>query len=167
MLEDVKRWYAVHTRSRHEKAVAEQLCLRQLECFVPLREVLSQWKDRRKLVQFPVFPGYVFVRTRIEDSRLEIVKVKSVVRVLGFNGKPAPIPEEQIEAVRELVYSRLPFDPHPEILAGDRVRITRGPLRGMVGILVEKKNRYRFVLNIDLIQQAISCEVDADAVERL
>lgn len=162
---DSIQWYAVHTRPRHEKVVAEQLVRRDIECFLPLREVLSRWKDRRKRVQFPLFPGYLFVHAEIRKSRLDILKVDSVVRILGFNGKAEPVPTDQIEAVKKLVYSTLPYDPFPHLAVGDRVRIVKGPLRGLVGVLVEKKNRYRFVLNIDLIQQSVSCEIDACDVE--
>lgn len=167
LISELIQWYAVHTRPRHEKVVAEQLVRRDIECFLPLREVLSRWKDRRKMVQFPLFPGYLFVHAEIRKSRLDILKVDSVVRILGFNGKAEPVPTEQIEAVKKLVYSTLPYDPFPHLAVGDRVRIVKGPLRGLVGILVEKKNRYRFVLNIDLIQQSVSCEIDACDVESI
>ena len=160
-------WYAVHTRPRHEKVVAEQLCRRNIECFLPLREVLSRWKDRRKRVQFPLFPGYLFVYTEISGSRLDIIKVDSVVRILGFNGKAEPVPAGQIESVKNLVYSKLPLDPYPHLAVGNRVRIIKGPLRGLVGVLVEKKNRFRFVLNVDLIQQSVSCEIDSCDVESI
>lgn len=166
-ISDPLSWYAVHTRPRHEKVVAEQLCRRNIECFLPLREVLSRWKDRRKRVQFPLFPGYLFVHADIRSSRLDIIKVDSVVRILGFNGQAEPVPADQIEAVKKLVYSTLPYDPFPHLAVGDRVRIVKGPLRGLVGILIEKKNRYRFVLNVDLIQQSVSCEIDSCDVESI
>jgi len=154
-------WYAVTTRSRHEKVVAEQLWQRQIECFLPLREVLSKWKDRRRKVQFPLFPGYLFVRVPMARRRLDILKTPSVVRIVGFEGDPAPIPENEVEAVKRLVFSTLPFDPYPYLNSGDRVEIVRGPLRGLQGVLIEKKGIHRFVLSVDLIQQAVSCQIDA------
>ena len=166
-MDEEPRWYAVATRSRHEKVVAEQLWQKQIECFLPLREVLSRWKDRRKKVQFPLFPGYLFVRTPIKERRLDVLKVPSVVRVIGFNGIPEPIPEEQIQSVKTLVFSQLPFDPFPYLHEGDLVEITHGPLRGLVGRLIEKKSKYKFVLSVDLIQQAVACEVDASDVRKL
>ena len=166
-MEDEPRWYAVATRSRHEKVVAEQLWQKQIECFLPLREVLSRWKDRRKKVQFPLFPGYLFVRVPVKERRLDILKVPSVVRVIGFNGIPEPIPEEQIQSVKTLVFSQLPFDPFPYLHEGDQVEIVHGPLRGLVGKLIEKKSKYKFVLSVDLIQQAVACEVDASDVSKL
>jgi transcription antitermination factor NusG len=167
MMESERRWYAVSTRSRHEKLVAEQLWLKEIECFLPLREVLSRWKDRRKLVQFPLFPGYLFVRVAVKERRLDILKVASVVRLVGLHGEPEPIPDEQIQAVQTLVFSKLPYDPFPYLNEGDLVEIIRGPLRGLFGRLVEKKSKYRFVLAVDLIQQAVSCEVDATDVRKV
>lgn len=161
------RWYALYTRSRHEKVVAEELVQREIESFLPFREVVSQWKDRRKSVQFPLFPGYLFARFPLRERRLDILKLSSVVRIIGFNGEPLPIPDEQVQAVKTLVFSTLPFDPHPYVAAGDRVRIIRGPLRGLTGFLAEKKTRCRFIVSVDLIQQAVACEVDAMAVEKI
>ncbi len=155
------RWYALTTRSRHEKVVAEQLWQKEIECFLPLREVLSRWKDRRKKVQFPLFPGYLFVHVPIQERRLDILKVPSVVRIIGFEGEPVAVPEGQLQAVKRLVFSTLPYDPYPYIVEGDRVEIVRGPLKGLPGILLEKKGAYRFILSIDLIRQAVACEVDA------
>ncbi len=167
MVEAESRWYAVYTRPRHEKVTAEELWQRQIECFLPLREVLSKWKDRKKRVQFPLFPGYLFVNTEMASHRIDVLRVPSVVRIVGFNGVPEPIPTEQIQAVKNLVFHQMEFDPYPYLHAGDRVRITRGPLRGVEGILLEKKNRYRFVLSIELIQQSVACEIDAADVEKI
>lgn len=163
----MKHWYAVYTKSRHEKVAAEELCHRGIEVFLPLRNVISKWKDRRKEVQFPLFPGYLFTHVNLQEKRLDILKVPAVVRIVGFNEEPEPIPEEQIQAVKTLVFSKLPYDPFPELVEGDRVRIRRGPLRGLVGYLVEKRNRYRFVIQIDLIRQAVACEIDAADVEKI
>ncbi len=154
-------WYAVATRSRHEKVAAEQLWQKEIECFLPLNEVLSKWKDRYKKVQFPLFPGYLFVHVPIRERRLDILKVPSVVRIIGFEGQPTSIPEAQLESVKRLVFSTLPYDPYPFLEVGDSVEIIQGPLTGLRGTLLEKKGIYRFILSIDLIQQAVSCEVDA------
>ena len=82
------KWYAAYTRSRHEKVVAEELWKKQIESFLPLREVISQWKDRRKKVQLPLFPGYLFVHVPLHEARLDILKVDSVLRIVGFNSQP-------------------------------------------------------------------------------
>ncbi|MFQ5801292.1 MAG: UpxY family transcription antiterminator [Candidatus Methylomirabilales bacterium] len=158
----VERWYALYTRPRHEKAVAEQLARRQLEAFLPFREVLSRWKDRRKLVQRPLFPGYVFVRTALTRKR-ELVSAEGVVCLVSFHGAPAPIPDEQVEAVRHLCETKLPCDPYPYLTEGRWVRVIRGPLAGLTGILIRKKSKHRLVISLDILQQSVAVEIDADS----
>ena len=97
----------------------------------------------------------------IQERRVDILKVSSVVRIIEFNGEPVAIPEVQVQAVKKLVFSTLPYDPYPYIGEGDQVEIVRGPLKGLHGLLIEKKGTYRFILSIDLIQQAVSCEIDS------
>lgn len=160
-------WYAVTTRSRHEKVVAEQLWQKEIECFLPLRAVLSKWKDRRKKVQFPLFAGYLFVNVLMTERRLDILKIPSVANIVGLNGHPLPIPKEQIDSVKRLVFSTLPYDPYPYIAEGTRVEIIRGALKGLQGILLEKKSDCRFILSVSLIQQAVSCEVNCHDVEKI
>ncbi len=156
------RWYALYTRPRHEKAVAEQLAGRQLEAFLPVREVLSRWKDRRKLVQLPLFPGYVFVRTPLTRKR-DVVRTDGVVYMVSFHGVPAPVPDEQIEAVKEICLTKLPCDPYPYLTEGRWVRVIRGPLNGLTGILVRKKGKHRLVISVDILQQSVAVEIDADS----
>jgi transcription elongation factor/antiterminator RfaH len=157
-----ERWYVLYTRPRHEKAVAEQLARRQVESFLPLREVLSRWKDRRKLVQLPLFPSYVFVRTTLMRKR-EVVSADGVVCMVNFHGTAAPIPDEQIEAVREICLTKLPCDPYPYLTEGRWVRVIRGPLGGLTGILVKKKGTHRLVISVDILQKSVSVEIDADS----
>ena len=167
MTESAAQWFAVYTRSRHEKVVAEELWNRSIESFLPLRQQVSIWKDRRKLVQLPLFPGYLFVKTNMNAHRLDILKVPSVVRIIGFAGTPEPIPDSQVSAVKSLVFHQMELDPYPYLTEGDPVRIVRGPLRDLEGRLIEKKNRFTFVIAIDLIQQAVACEIDAADVEKI
>ena len=155
------RWYALYTRPRHEKVVAEQLINREMEAFLPIREVLSRWKDRRKLVQLPLFPGYLFVRTSLTHKR-QVVSTDGVVCMVSFQGAPAPIPDEEIEAVREICLTKLPCDPYPYLTEGRWVRVVRGPLAGLSGILVRKKGKHRLVVSIDILQQSVAVEIDAD-----
>lgn len=167
MADSELKWYAVWARSRHEKIVAEELWRKQIEVFLPLYEKVSQWADRKKLIQWPLFPGYLFVHVPLRERRLDIITTQGVVKIVGLNGTPVDIPDQQIEAVKRFVFSTLPIDPYPYIGVGDRVRITRGPLRDLEGILIQKKNKYRFVLSVNLIMQAASCEIDACDVEKI
>ncbi len=157
-------WYAVYTVVRHEKTVASDLKKKQIETFLPLTEVVSQWKDRKKRVSLPLFPGYLFVNTTL-DYRLNILATPGIVRILGTSGTPAPIPDDQIESIRKLLDSKVPFDPHPYLREGKMVIVTHGPLQGIIGRIVERRGSNKLILSVDLIKRAISVEVDVEIVE--
>ncbi len=161
------RWYAVRTRSRHEKLVDRQLEARGIERFLPLVERRRRWADRWKTVSFPLFPGFCFARFPYQDheQRLRVLTTVGAVQLVGINGHPEPVPDEEIEAVRRLVTSVLPVDPHPYLAAGMEVEVIRGPLEGVRGILVRKTRRARLVVNVHLIRQAASVELDAEDVQ--
>lgn len=159
------RWYAVYTRSRHEKVVEEELQRKSIETFLPLREVLSQWKDRKQRVHIPLFTGYLFVHVPMQQRRLDIVKVPGVARIIGFDNRAEPIPDEQIQAIQTFLQTTIKYDPYPYVKVGQRVEIRRGALRGMQGILLKKKNKFKFILSVDLIQQSVALEIDASDVE--
>ncbi len=153
-------WYAIRTRSRHEKLVHQQLDSRRVEAFLPLVDRRRRWKDRWKTVSFPLFPGYCFARFPYED-RLSVVTAVGVVQILGINGIAIPVPDHEVEAVRQLVTCTLPLDPHPYLKEGMEVEVVRGSLAGVRGILIRKGARARLVVAISLIQQAASVELDA------
>ena len=153
-------WYALWTRSRHEQVVREQLEQKQVEAFLPTVTKWSRWKDRKKKIDWPLFPGYCFARFNPSD-RLPILKCSGVVSIISFEGEPAPIPEHEIDCIRQLVESDLAYDPCPLIREGMMVGVTHGPLRGVVGRLVRKGTHARLILSVDLIGQAVSVEVDA------
>jgi transcription antitermination factor NusG len=154
------KWYAVCTRSNHEKCAAAQLDQRSIEHFLPLYESVRKWKDRRKLLEFPLFPGYLFVRIPLQE-RLRVLLTPGVVRLVGFDNRPAAVPDEQIEALRTVSVHGVHSVPYPYLSVGRKVRITRGALIGMEGALVRKKGRVRLVLSIDLIRQSAMIEVDS------
>ena len=153
------KWYAVYTRSRHEKSVAEKLEEKRMEVFLPLRNVLRRWKDRRKEVAMPLFSGYVFVRIPY-SLRLPVLQTPGVVQILSEGNRPVPIPEEQISSIQKLVESGLTYDPYPYLKEGMFVRVIRGPLQGIEGILLEKRKKHVLVLSVDLIQQSAALQVD-------
>jgi transcription antitermination factor NusG len=157
-------WYAIRTRSRYEKLVYEQLASRRVEAFLPLVDRRRRWKDRWKMVSFPLFPGYCFAHFP-HQHRMSVVTAVGVVQILGVNGHAIPIPEHEIEAVRQLVTCTLPLDPHPYLREGMEVEVLRGPLAGVHGILVRKGRHARLVVAIHLIQQAASVELDAQDVQ--
>jgi transcription antitermination factor NusG len=152
-------WYAAYISANHEKRVAVQLGQRSVEHFLPLYESVRRWKDRRVKLQMPLFPGYVFVRLALRD-RLQVLQVPGVARLVGFHGKPAALPDEQIEALRNGLGNSLATEPHPYLTAGRRVRVLRGPLAGLEGAVVRRKKRVRFVISVELIQRAVAVEVE-------
>jgi transcription elongation factor/antiterminator RfaH len=158
------RWYAAYTRARHEKRIAEQLDLRQLEFFLPLYEKLSRWQDRRVRLELPLFPGYIFVRLALKE-RLAVLQVPGVVRLVGFGGLPAPLPEGQVETLRQALTEQLHAEPHPFLASGRRVRVRHGPLAGYEGILVRRKGNYRVVLAVDMILRSIIVDIEATDLE--
>jgi transcriptional antiterminator NusG len=154
------RWYALWTRSRHEQVVREQLEQKQVETFLPTVTRWSRWKDRKKKIDWPLFPGYCFARFNARE-RLPILKCTGVVNIISFEGEPAPIPEHEIDSIRTLIDSELAYDPCPMIREGMMVEVVHGPLKGVIGRLVRKGAHARLVLSVDLIGQAVSVEVDA------
>ena len=153
-------WYAIWTRSRHEKLVRDQLTQKQIDVFLPTITKWSRWKDRKKQVDWPLFPGYIFARFDAND-RLAVLKCGGVVAIVGADGTPSPIPEVEIRGIRTLVESELSYDPCPLIKEGTMVEVKHGPLKGVVGRLTRKGAHARLILSVDLIGQAVSVEVDA------
>jgi transcription antitermination factor NusG len=159
----------VHVKSRHEFQAAERLAGAGIETFLPAVEKLRNWKDRNKLIRFPLFPGYLFVHTEnSHQSQLAVVKTKGVVRLLGLvPGNPEPVPDEQILSLKKTIDLNIPLDPYPYLQKGQRVRIKRGPLAGVEGLLVEKSGMHKLVLSIDILCQSTSLTIQASEVERM
>jgi transcription antitermination factor NusG len=157
------RWYALRTKSRHEKLVRDQLEKQGIEPLLPTVRRLSQWKDRKKEVEVPLFSGYCFVRFS-REARLPVQQVSGVVEIVGSGSRPEPIPDEEIEALKTLMTSVLPYDPHPYLHEGMMVEVVRGPLQGVLGILLRKEKRHRLVIGVRLIQQAVAVEIDVGDV---
>jgi Transcription antiterminator len=158
------RWYAVWTRSRHEQVVRTQLDEKHVTAFLPTMTRWSRWKDRKKQIDVPLFPGYVFARFE-PGERLAVLKCSGVVSIVSFNGEPAPVPDHEIESIRTLVASTLPYDPCPTIKTGTLVEVSHGPLKGVIGRLTRKGTQSRLILSVDLIGQAVSVQVDAADVK--
>lgn len=153
-------WFAVWTRSRHESFVHQQLVGKGLDAYLPTVARWSHWKDRRKRIDWPLFPGYCFVRLGTGEARL-VTSCTGVVSLVGFDGGPVPVADEEILSVRRLVESELRFDPCPFVQEGDPVEVTRGPLRGVVGRLQRKGARERLMVSVGLIGQGLIVDVDA------
>jgi transcription antitermination factor NusG len=159
-------WFALYTRHQHEKAIARILSGKGLEVFLPLYNATRRWKDRTTHLALPLFPCYLFLRG-VQERRLEVMTTPGIVSILSINGEPAPIPESEIESVRRAVERGNRVEPHPFLRTGDRVRVISGPLEGLEGILVRRKNFYRLVLSVEILERSAAVEVDISSVERV
>jgi transcription antitermination factor NusG len=157
---DAEAWFAIWTRSRHEGRVRDQLAEKGIDAFLPTVARWSRWKDRKKKIDWPLFPGYCFARFDPAES-LPVLKCAGVVTLVSFNGRPAAIPDHEIDGVRTLLRTELKYDACPLIQEGQTVEVLSGPLRGVIGRLVRKGSHARLVISVGLIGQGVSVEVDA------
>jgi len=158
------QWYALYTSARHEKSVAQQIERRRVACFLPLYRSVRRWKDRRKELELALFPGYVFVHMPL-SNKLRVLEVPGVVRFVSFDGRPAALPAEEIEALRSRLSGSAKVEPHPYLRAGRRVRVHSGPFQGLEGIILRRKDRCRMIFSIDLIQRSLAIEIDEADLE--
>jgi transcription antitermination factor NusG len=160
------QWYAIRTRSRHEKMVSEQLELQGIENFLPLIKSTRKWTDRIKEVELPLFSGYTFVRiVPSSRERLRVLKTQGVAGFVGINNQGEPIPDSQIQDVRTLLANDVPFREHPYLRVGQRVRIRGGSLDGVEGILSVQNEDQSLVISLEPIQRSLSIRIQGYAVE--
>lgn len=159
-------WHALYTRHHHEKSVARTLAAKGFKVFLPLYAARRQWKDRTKIVTLPLFSCYVFIQDGLE-RRLEVVSTAGIHGYVCCGESLAVIPPREIAGIRQVVERCVKIEPHPFIHRGDRVRVKAGPLEGIEGILVRKKNFSRLVLTVELLGKSAAVEVDASIVERV
>ena len=167
MKRDAPGWYAAYVKHQHERKAADLLQGKGVEVLLPLQKVVHQWKDRKKTLSLPIFPSYLFVYTNLEHSKLQILSTPGIFSLVGSKDRASTIPLEEIESIRRLVASGQPSQAHPYLASGDRVQICAGPLQGMTGILDRFKNRYRVVMNVELLQMAVSIEVELSNLQRV
>jgi transcriptional antiterminator NusG len=159
-------WYAVQTRARHEKRVADRFREQGLPIFLPLVSEIRRWSDRKKVVELPLFGCYVFVKVAASrEERLRVCCVDGVLRIVGGKGEGSPIPNEQIEAVRIITSQQLAWSEHPFLKIGQRVRIKSGALNGVEGILVARDGDRTLVVSVDAIQRSLSVRIEGYDVE--
>jgi transcriptional antiterminator RfaH len=168
---DEPRWYACHTRARHEKKIEQLLEQRGFESYLPTVSRTRLWKDRRKEVLFAMFPGYVFARFALDDLP-RVLSVPGVATVIRHNGQPAPIAAEELENVRRFaeaaagVLEQEPrLTPLPE--TGSTVRIAAGPFRGIEAVVVEHRGRARVLVGLNAIGQGVEIDLDASVLEQV
>jgi transcription antitermination factor NusG len=161
---ETRQWFAAYTTSSHEKRVAEHCQVRDIESFLPVYQSTRRWRNGCTVnLERPLFPGYVFVRVN-QQHRVRVLDLPGVVSIVGTARQPAPLPDADIEALRNGIH-RVNAEPRAYLQAGDRAKIRNGPLAGMTGILVRKKNNLRVILTLELIMKSISVEVDEQDLE--
>src|SRR5690242_19673148 len=138
------RWFVAQTNARHEKKVHVGLTERGIESFLPLYSEIHRWRDRKQKVDMPLFPGYVFVRLPLVE-KIAVLRQPGVARLVSVAGVPAPVSESEIVALRDGLAQQIKAEPYPFLRTGERVRVVRGPLAGLTGILVRKKQDFRVV----------------------
>ena len=160
----MQHWYAVYTRPRHEKQVQQELLDQGIEAYLPTHKVRRRWSDRYKVVEEPLFKNYLFVRSEPGSCR-QALRPYGAVSLVTVEGKPAIVPDAEVEAVRILVTSQIPHNPYPYLKTGRRIRVKFGPLEGCEGILVRKRGLSRLVVTVHLLQRSIEAELDAAWIE--
>jgi transcription antitermination factor NusG len=161
-----RNWHALFTRYQHEKAVASALSNKNHEVYLPLFHSVRQWQDRAKRLFLPLFPGYVFIRGGM-DRQLQILTTPGIIRIVGWGGRPAIVPQNQLDAVRQIIESNLYVESHPFLQSGDRVRVKTGPLKGLEGILARKKREARLVVSMEMLGRSAAVEIEVLNVERI
>lgn len=157
-------WYAAYTWARHEKQVARQLEERQIQAFLPTYKSVRRWKDRRKILELPLFPSYVFVKMSLHN-RLDLLRLPGVLGLVCAQGKPVPVAGHEIQNLRQGIAGRTAIHPHPYLKTGHRVRVRSGVMAGVEGILIRRRDGARVVLSISLLQQSVSVHIDEADVE--
>ncbi|MBW2017900.1 MAG: UpxY family transcription antiterminator [Deltaproteobacteria bacterium] len=165
---EIPKWFAVHTRSRFEQKVHAALAGKSVEAFLPRIQVMSRRKDRRKKILVPMIPGYVFVRFDLDpEVYWDIIKTTGVVRMIGFEGKPVPVNDEEIASLMILDGTDRTVQNREYMKRGDRVMIMEGPLKGLVGFYLRHKGKDKVVVSVELLRRSLEVEIEDWALEKV
>lgn len=151
-------WFAARTQPRHEKNVERHLRMREIETYLPLQREVRCWNGRRAQVEIPLFPGYVFLRLCLRD-RFKALEHPSIVSFVSFGGRPATLPDMEIDALRNTLSQRA-AESYPYFSAGKRVRIAAGPLAGLEGTVLRKRGKLRLIVSVDFLQRAVAIDLE-------
>ena len=159
LFSDTGPWFALQVVPKHEKSVDNILEYRGYNHFLPTYRVRRRWSDRIRLVEQPLFPGYVFCKS--QSNLMEVIRASpGIIRIVAFGGKPHPVPDREIEALQQIVRGKREYSAFPYLSTGQKVQVIAGPLTGIVGIITEFKNRDRLVISLDVIMKSVSVEID-------
>ena len=166
---DQQCWFALYAQVNHEREVAKRLEQKAVECFFPQTECWSKRLDRRKRISLPLFPGYIFIHTVLDNyTNINILKTPGALNILRNSEGALPIPDFQIDNLRTMLLAATPLNPHAYLREGDWVQVSRGPLTGCKGILLRQDTKKgRLVVSVDMISKSVSVQIDAEDVERI
>ncbi len=169
MTDDILQWYAVHTRSRFEQKVFDGFTAKSIESFLPKIQVMSRRKDRRKKIDIPLLPGYVFVRFDMApEVYWDVIKTTGVVRMVSFRGKPVPANDEEVASLMILDGTDRTVQNQTYVKTGDRVMIMDGPLKGLVGFYLRRKGQSeKVVVSVELLKRSLAVEIEDWALEKI
>ncbi|GIU75597.1 MAG: transcription termination factor NusG domain protein [Bryobacteraceae bacterium] len=159
-------WYAVRVKPRFERVVCQNLAAKDFVSFLPTYKERRRWSDRVRLVELPLFPGYVFCRLDIRQ-RLPVLQTPGVLHFVSFDGEPAPVDPGEIQSLQTAVCSGAPLAPWPYLREGQRVMVARGPLRGLTGILLKVRDEFRLIISVTLLMRSVAVEIDRESVRPL
>ena len=160
-----EKWFALYTRSRHEKLLHRELSKKGIDSFLPLRKVMRHWSDRKKMIEEPLFKGYLFVRIPW-TKRVEVLSTVGAVHFIGPRpSEPLEVPEKELAAIRRFVEEDIQVDPFPYLKAGEKVYVRSGPFKGAEGFVVRKDKHCRLVISLDMLMQSVSIQIDEACVE--
>jgi len=163
---DQPSWFAIQTRPRYEKKVTTELQEKGVKAFLPLYSAKHQWSDRRRIVQLPLFPGYVFVRIApLLNTRVSVLQTNGVISFVGVRNMGIPIPDCEIEAIQTVLEGGAAFEPYPYLKVGQRVRVRGGCLEGVSGVLMAVNGDRSLIVSVNLIQRSIAMRVEGYKVE--
>jgi transcription elongation factor/antiterminator RfaH len=159
-------WYALYTKPRHERRVISHLLQEGFRTFLPEIERWSRRKDRKKRIVVPLFPGYLFINADLKgNTRLKVIKTNGVVRILGINGIPVRVPENQIESIQKIVETNTVVYSHRYLKRGRTVRVVAGPLEGIDGIFLSEKGNGKLVVSVEILHRSVSVDIDETDIE--
>jgi transcription antitermination factor NusG len=160
------RWYAIHTRARHEKVVEQRLRGQGVSTFLPIMREVHSWSDRRKVVELPLFSSYLFVQSTLTaEERAQVFRVDGILGFVGTRGEASPIPDAEIESVRTLLAKNISWISYPFLTAGQRVRIRGGALDGVEGIFQSRDGDRKLVITVEAIQRSLAVSIEGYGVE--
>jgi transcription elongation factor/antiterminator RfaH len=165
-MDSKEKWYALYTRPRHEKKAYDLLIEKGKNAYIPLLKTVRVWKNRKKTVELPLFPSYIFCRFEYKN-RFDILETHGVIKIVNFKGQPAVVPDWQIESLKTILLNPETLQMENYFRQGDLVEVKSGPFSGLKGSIVSQKGQSRFVITIDGIMQSISVEIDAHHLENL